>query len=107
MAIFRIGRYSVRPEGVDSVHQVIHRTVDLVKEHEPDTLLYLALQDKDDPNTFVHISAYSDEAAMERHVQGEVMLADFRDHLFPFVAVPATFTHYTLVDGKFLEAPLG
>ena len=103
MAIFRIARYSVRPEGIAACQQVIHRTVAAVKAHEPTTLLYVALQDAADPTQFVHISAYTDEAAMQRHVEGEVMLADFRTNLFPFIADPTLFTHYVLLDGK-LEA---
>jgi quinol monooxygenase YgiN len=85
MAIFRIGRYSVRPEGITSCQQVIHRTVALVTEQELTTLLYRALQDTTDPTRFVHISAYTDEEALQRHIQGEVMLKDFRENLFPFI----------------------
>ena len=103
MAIFRIGRYAVRPDGIESCQQVIHRTVALVKADEPTTLLYLGLQDTAEPTKFVHISAYTDEAALQRHIQGEAMLQDFRTNLFPFFVDPAVFTHYSLVDGKMSE----
>ena len=106
MTIYRIGRYSVRPEGIASCHQVIQRTVALVKAEEPTTLLYLGLQNAEEPTQFVHVSAYTDEAAMQRHIQGETMLQDFRTNLFPFIADPPLFTHYALVDGKMGEIPV-
>ncbi len=78
MTIFRTAKYTIRPEAMEACKEVIRETVAYTKEHEPGTLMYLVLQEAENPANFVHISAYSDEAALERHVTGEPMLTNIQ-----------------------------
>ncbi len=62
--------------------------------------MYLVLQEAENPANFVHISAYSDEAALERHVTGEPMLTNIQKVIIPATVGDTLFTHYTVVDAK-------
>lgn len=104
MAIFRIARYTLQPDAVDTCTDFIHTTVAATNEQEPGTLMYMVLQEADDPTSFVHISAYADEDALARHVVSEPMLTTIREVIQPAMIGDAQFTHYTLVDAKLLVA---
>jgi len=100
MTIFRTAKYTIRPEAMEACKEVIRETVAYTKEHEPGTLMYLVLQEAENPANFVHISAYSDEAALERHVTGEPMLTNIQKVIIPATVGDTLFTHYTVVDAK-------
>ena len=105
MAIFRIARYSLQATAVDGCKSALHTIVDATNA-EPGTLMYLVLQDAEDPTGFVHLSVYSDEAALAQHIAGEPMGTQIREVLQPAMVGAPQFTHYTLVDGR-LPATLG
>lgn len=100
MSIFRIARYAIRPETTEACKAFIRDTVAYTEAHEPGTLLYMVLQDADEPTHFVHISAYEDEAALARHISGEPMTTGIREILHPAMTGPVEFTQYTMVDAK-------
>lgn len=100
MAILRIGRYTIRPEAMEACKKVIQTTVDYIRTDEPGTLMYMVLQEAENPTSFVHLSAYTDEAALQRHVTAEPMGTNFREILIPAMVEQTTFTHYTVVDAK-------
>lgn len=100
MAIFRIARYTIRPEAIEACKAVVQATIDYTKAHEPGTLMYMVLQEAEDPTSFVHISAYANDAALRQHVTAEPMTTNFREVLNPAMVVPPTFTHYELMDAK-------
>jgi len=105
MAVFRIARYRVRAAALDSCKEALHTIVDGTNA-EPGTLMYLVLQDAEDPTRFIHLSAYRDEAALAQHVAGEPMGTQIREVLQPAMVDAAQFTHYTIVDGKFPATPV-
>jgi quinol monooxygenase YgiN len=104
MAIFRIARYTIQSEALDACADFIHTTVACTQEREPGTLMYMVLQETDNPTSFVHISAYADEDALARHVVSEPMLTTIREVIQPAMISDAQFTHYSLVDAKLLTA---
>jgi quinol monooxygenase YgiN len=104
MTIFRIARYTIRPEAMEAVKEVARQTVAYTKEHEPGTLMYIVAQEEENPCNFVHISAYSDEAALERHVTGEPMLTSITTVIVPATIGETVFTHYKIVDAKLSAA---
>lgn len=65
--------------------------------------MYMVLQEAENPTNFVHISAYSDEAALERHVTGEPMLSNIQRVIVPATVEETVFAHYTLVEAKLLS----
>jgi quinol monooxygenase YgiN len=71
--------------------QLLVDALELVKP-EPGTTPWMALQASDDPNTFFIVDLYTDEAALERHVNGPaaaLALGEGRKHLVadPEIAV--------------------
>ncbi len=100
MTIFRTASYTIRPDAMEACKEVIRGIVAYTKEHEPGTLMYMVLQDAEDPTNFVHISAYSDEAALERHITGEPMLTNIQRVIMPATVGETVFTHYSVVDAK-------
>ena len=100
MTIFRTARYTIRPEAIEAVKEVARQTIAYTKEHEPGTLMYMVVQEVENPANFVHISAYSDEAALERHVTGEPMLTNIKTVIIPATIGETVFTHYRIVDAK-------
>jgi len=100
MTIFRTASYTIRPESMEACKEVIRETVAYTKKHEPGTLMYMVLQEAENPTNFVHFSAYSDEAALERHVTGEPMLTNIQKVIIPATVGETLFTHYTVVDAK-------
>jgi quinol monooxygenase YgiN len=104
MAIFRIARYTIQPEALDACADFIHTTVACTKDNEPGTLMYMVLQETDNPASFVHISAYADDDALAGHVVSEPMMTTIREVIQPAMTDGPDFTHYTLVDAKLLAA---
>jgi quinol monooxygenase YgiN len=66
--------------------------------------MYLVVQEAENPTNFVHISAYSDEAALERHVTGEPMLTNIKTVIIPATIGETEFIHYRIVDAKLSTA---
>jgi quinol monooxygenase YgiN len=69
MAIYTIAQYRVRSAGVDKVKQAIEDFVQYVRANEPNTRMYSAWQEEDDPTRFVHFFIFENEAAHEAHSQ--------------------------------------
>jgi quinol monooxygenase YgiN len=69
MAIYTIAQYRVRAAGVDKVKRAIEDFVQYVQTNEPDTRMYFAWQQKNDPTRFVHFFIFENEAAYKVHSQ--------------------------------------
>ena len=53
MAIVKTARCKVKPESVDKCRKIVQEYVALVTEHEPGTLFYSVVQEKEDPTVFL------------------------------------------------------
>lgn len=69
--------------------------MDYVRDHEPDTLLYTSLQEKEQPNHFWHYFIFRDEAARDRHANSEAV-KHFTGILYSNRVAPVEFTEYQL-----------
>jgi quinol monooxygenase YgiN len=96
MTIRQTASFQVRPEALEQCEQAIREFVAYVKEHEPGTLLYTSLQEREDPTRFLHSFLFQDEAARDTHRHSEAV-KQFTDVLYPHTIVPVEFTEYTLV----------
>ena len=56
MPIYQTAHYQIRPDAVPTVVDAITEFVQYVTTSEPETLLYAAWQERDDPSRFVHSS---------------------------------------------------
>jgi len=82
MAIYRTARYEVRPGSLAVAAGVVSRFVASVKDNEPGTRTYLALQDKENPSRFVHLMEFDDAEAEEFH-RGTDWVKEFTRGLYP------------------------
>jgi quinol monooxygenase YgiN len=67
MPVYKTARFDVRPESVDAAAQAIRELVEHVRSNEPQTRLYVSMQDKVHPNRYTHWMIFEDAAAEERH----------------------------------------
>ena len=100
MAIYQTGGYRVKPSAVDKVKQAIKVFVRYLQENEPGTKMYLAWQEKNDPNRFFHLFIFEDEAAQGRHGESAAV-KQFESVYSPeLVDGDVVFTDYEMILGK-------
>jgi quinol monooxygenase YgiN len=98
MAIYQTARFQVKKEALSECEAVIRKFVEYVRANESKTLLYISLQEKDDPTRFLHYFIYEDEAARERHGNSNAV-NHFTGFLYPNLVEPVVFTEYTQFTG--------
>ena len=73
-----IARLRVKPEKQDAFVKLQQELYTLTHEHEPGTPVYELLKSRDEPNTYVVIATFTDEAAYQEHME-----SSFHDELVP------------------------
>jgi quinol monooxygenase YgiN len=96
MTIYQTARFQVRPEALEQCERAIREFVAYMQEHEPGTLLYTSLQEREDPARFLHFFLFRDETARDTHRHSEAVRR-FTEVLYPHTLAPVEFTEYTLV----------
>ena len=97
MPIYQTARFTVKPASRAKCEQAIREFVEYIKANERgSTLLYTALQLKDDPNTFLHYFIFADQAARERHSTSDGVNR-FTALLYPECIAPVQFDEYNVV----------
>jgi quinol monooxygenase YgiN len=99
MTIFRLARYTIRPEHLEACLAAQREIVINVQATEPGTLHYTVAQNPNDPLSFVHCSAYADQEALERHLQNPYMLERIQTVLQPAMTAPPQFEQYRVLTG--------
>ncbi|MEV7027482.1 antibiotic biosynthesis monooxygenase family protein [Kitasatospora sp. NPDC093558] len=97
MPIYQTAHYRVNAGAVDRVLAAIEEFVGYVAAHEPDTWLYTAWQQKDDPTRFVHLFTFADEAAHRAHGESEAVRRFQAVYTPELSEGPVVFTDYRLV----------
>jgi len=100
MPIYQTGGYRVKPSAVNKVKEAIREFVAHVQANEPDTQMYLAWQEKNDPTRFLHLFIFADEAAQARHAQSEAVKRFESVYSPELVGGEVVFTDYELICGK-------
>ena len=85
MAIYTTARFQVRPEGLQASLQAIREFITYIKANEPGTLQYTSVQRSDDPASFLHFFAFTDETAHQQHQTSEGV-QQFTSVLYPLLA---------------------
>src|SRR2546423_429944 len=67
MTLSKTARFKVKPQSIEKCKQAIQEYVALVKQHEPGTLFYAVVQEKEDPTTFLFFRISQDEASQDQH----------------------------------------
>jgi quinol monooxygenase YgiN len=96
MSIYMTAQFTVRPESLELCQRAIAEFVDHVTRNEPDTRIYISLQEAEDTTRFLNVFIFEDEAAEERHGNSEAVKR-FTDALYPQCVEPVKFTSYRLV----------
>jgi quinol monooxygenase YgiN len=100
MPIFQTGAYQVKASGIPKVEKAIREFVEYVKANEPDSQMYLAWQQKDDPTKFIHLFIFENEAAQARHGKSEAVRRFESAYSPELVGGGVVFTNYVMVAGK-------
>ncbi len=83
--------YKVKTESLDEAKMLVREFVESIKLNEEDTLLYRALQQKDDPTKFIHFMSFEDEYAEEQH-RSSSYCTEFTDSIYPLCDEDPVFT---------------
>ena len=96
MAIYMTARFNVKAEALEICQQAIAEFVDHVTRNEPDTRMYISMQQEEEQTRFLHFFIFESEEAEERHANSEAV-RKFTDILYPNCVEPVEFTQYELV----------
>lgn len=95
MPIHQTAYFVVRDDALEMCQKAIREFVDYVRENEPDTLLYTALQGKEHSTHFLHYFIFRDGEAREFHASSDAVNR-FTSILYPNLIAPVDFTDYNL-----------
>ncbi|MEW6404321.1 MAG: antibiotic biosynthesis monooxygenase family protein [Chloroflexota bacterium] len=98
MAIHQTARFQVKKEALSECEAAIRKFVEYVRANEPKTLMYISLQQNNDPTRFLHYFIFEDEAARDRHANS-LGTEHFTSVLYPNLLEPVEFTEYTQFSG--------
>ncbi len=98
MPIHMTARLRVRAESREKCEQAINEFVDYIKKNEigKGTISYTALQEPEDPTSFLHYFVFEDDAAQDRHSNSDAV-NKFTSILYPETLAPVRFTEYHVV----------
>jgi quinol monooxygenase YgiN len=96
MAIYMTARFTVRSESVEMCQQAITELVDHVTRNEPETRMYISIQEVEDETRFLNFFIFENEDAEARHADSEA-LKQFNEAVRPECLEPIELTTYTLV----------
>jgi quinol monooxygenase YgiN len=94
--IYQTARFQVKPESVDKCKQAVLDFIAYIGENEPQTLLYLAMNQHDSPTCFLHVFVFTDAAARDRHTYSEGVKR-FTSVLYPECIAPVEFQEFDAI----------
>ena len=96
MNVHQTARFQVQEKELPGCIAAIEEFVAYVRTSEPDTLLYISLQQKNERTRFVHYFIFKDEAARELHASSDAV-ERFTNILYPCLVEPVEFSDYLLL----------
>jgi quinol monooxygenase YgiN len=96
MALYMTARYAVKPESVEICQDAIREFVDYITRNEPETRMYVSVQEEGDQTRFLHFFIFENEHAEERHANSEAV-KKFASIVYPECLEPVEFTSHSLV----------
>jgi quinol monooxygenase YgiN len=95
MPVYQSAYFVVREDALAVCEKAIREFVEYVRDNEPNTLLYTSLQEKEQPNHFLHYFIFRDEAARDLHANSAAV-KHFTGILYPNLVATVEFTEYNL-----------
>lgn len=96
MTIYMTAQWQCRPGAESEVEEALRQFVASIRENEPATRVYTALQVADDPTRFMTYFIFEDEAAQSFHRSTD-WVKRFTDIIYPENVEPIVFTEYRLI----------
>jgi quinol monooxygenase YgiN len=96
MAIYMTAQWRCRPGSEKKVEEALRLFVSAVRQNEPDTRMYTALQQKEDATNFMTSFIFENDAAREFHSSTD-WVKRFTDVIYPENQAPVVFTEYRLI----------
>jgi quinol monooxygenase YgiN len=96
MAIYMTAQWQCRAGAEAVVTDALRQFVAAVKQNEPNTQVYTALQPRENHSAFMTYFIFDDEAARDFHSSTE-WVKRFTDVIYPQNLYPVVFTEYQLV----------
>ncbi len=78
MSMAFIAKLVVKPGREDEFERLQSELSELTHRHEPDTLVYDVIRQRDEPRTYIVYARFRDEAAFQQH-----QASDFHERLVP------------------------
>ena len=94
--ICQTARYRVQPDGLDESLAAIDEFTRYVAATEPGTVLYSVYRSKADPQEFLHVIHFRDDAAQHTHA-GSDAVRRVQERLYPRLEAPVQFAEFELV----------
>jgi len=95
MPIYMTARFEVQNEAMDVCELAIQDFVNYVRANEPNTILYISLQEKENPRRFLHYFIFRDQNAREIHSNSDAVNR-FTSILYSNLVAPVEFTEYSM-----------
>jgi quinol monooxygenase YgiN len=99
MPIYQTARFQVKPGALEECQHAIREFVDAIRADEPETRMYLALNEQGDPTRFLHVFIFENDLARDRHANSAAV-KKFTAILYPNCVAPVEFTEYARVAEK-------
>lgn len=96
MAIYMAARWQCNAGAEATVRAALEEFVAAIRDNEPGTQLYTALQGTEDPTQFMTYFIFEDEAARQFHRSTD-WVTRFTEIIYPENVEPVEFTEYRLV----------
>ncbi len=96
MPIYMTARWKCRPGAEETVAEALREFVAAVRQNEPRTRLYTALQEDGQANSFMTYFIFEDETAEEFH-RSTPWVQRFTGIIYPENLEPVVFTRYQLL----------
>ena len=91
MPVYRTATFEVKPEGLATAKIAIAEFVAEVNEKERGTRLYVSLENEEEPRRFLHVMAFDNAAAEEKH-RASRYSKKFTEVLYPLTVDGVKFT---------------
>ena len=96
MAIYMTAQWKCRPGAESKTEEALRRFVSSVKQNEPETRMYSALQQEEDQTSFMTYFIFENEEARDFHSSTD-WVKRFTDVIYPESLEPVVFTEYRLI----------
>jgi quinol monooxygenase YgiN len=96
MPIYMTATFQVKKESVAKCKDAIAAFIAHVADNEPDTRLYMALEEGEAPTRFLHVFWFASEEAEQVHRHSDYVKR-FTDTLYPETLSGVEFKRYSLV----------